>query len=104
VSRSVFIRLLKEEDKGAGLSDAVAALRQGREESAVHVADPNSFSKIPGAPFAYWVSEDVRAIFGTGSQLEADGREVQSGASTMDDFRFLRLWPEVKSELHARSR
>ena len=34
-------------------------------------------------------------MFQQNPELESQGRDVQSGASTMNDFRFLRLWWET---------
>ena len=62
------------------------------------------FKKISGAPFAYWISSAVREQFSSRRPLESDGRDVQSGVSTMDDFRFLRVWWETSDEKIARNR
>ncbi len=53
-----------------------------------------SFRKVPGAPFAYWVSESVRSLFCMSSLIK-DLCLVASGTGTLDDFRFLRLWFET---------
>lgn len=60
--------------------------------------DPNSFRSIPGAPFAYWVSEAVRSIFAELPTFEANGRAVRQGMATADDFRFVRGWWEVDAD------
>jgi len=55
----------------------------------------DNFSKIPGAPVAYWVSKKMYAAFDNGQPLGniADSRQ---GLSTADNDRFLRLWYEVQ--------
>jgi len=97
MSKSVFFRLLKEEDKGIGLSDAVAALRRGQEESAVRVADPNSFGQIPGSPFAYWTPQPLINAFEQMSCFENETRTVRQGGVTGDDARYIRAFWEVSS-------
>ena len=90
-----FIRLLAEEDKEAALTDSVEALRSGEASSALFSTDPRKFSMVPGAPFAYWVSDRIRRLFVELPPFEADGRKVRIGLSTSDDFRFIRLGWEI---------
>lgn len=52
-----------------------------------------NFSKIPGMPVAYWVSERMFKVF-EGKKLFDYGRTCQ-GLATADNNRFLRLWYEV---------
>ena len=58
------------------------------------VADQYNFSKIPGSPVAYWVSEKVLQSFmfmpSFGSYFEP-----RQGLATGDDETFLRYWHEV---------
>ena len=54
----------------------------------------DNFSKIPGSPVAYWVSEQFLKVFGSpytiGTQAAA-----KKGLTTSDDATFLRFWYEV---------
>ncbi len=63
---TTFVRLLADKDKDSNLLASCAALRAGLGVGDIRVFEvaPNSFRAIPGAPFAYWVSEAVRSIFG----------------------------------------
>jgi hypothetical protein len=97
-------RLLNEDEPAAPLAAAVDALRTGQAAANVFDVDPTSFSAIPGTRFSYWVGNSTLSVFREYAQLEADGREVQSGASTMDDFRFLRLFWEISADTQARGR
>ena len=54
-----------------------------------------SFSKIPGSPIAYWVSERMLTAFDKGTSIFRIA-EPKSGLSTTDNERFLRFWTEVK--------
>lgn len=55
--------------------------------------DEQNFSKIPGSPIAYWVSEKVFNIFESNKKLK-DICAVKNGMSTTDNNRFLRYWYE----------
>jgi hypothetical protein len=93
--QTLFLRLLAEDDKEAGLSRAIADLAAGRENKLAYSVDPDSFRQVPGAPFAYWVSERIRRIFRDLPRFESNGRELRVGGQTSDDFCFLRLSWEV---------
>jgi hypothetical protein len=95
---TLFFRLLSHEDKAAALSEAIGAVRAGRTPDAVvHAVDPASFRQVPGAPFAYWVSDRIRRLFTELPRFEGDGRTVRVGLQTSDDFRFVRAWWEVSA-------
>jgi len=98
VSETLFFRLLAEDDKGAALADAVAAVRAGAEDGAIHAVDPASFRQVPTSPFAYWVSERLRRVFTELPRFESNDRTVKQGLATADDFRFVRAWWEVAPE------
>lgn len=57
-------------------------------------SDQSNFSKIPGSPIAYWVSNQVINSF---SQYKngAEYADFRHGMSTSDNNRFLRYWHEV---------
>jgi hypothetical protein len=96
---TLFFRLLSHEDKAAALSEAVAAVSEGRSLNPVaHAVDPASFRQVPGSPFAYWVSERIRRLFTILPSFEGEGRTVKQGLATADDFRFVRAWWEVPPE------
>ncbi len=57
-------------------------------------ADQSQFSKIPGTPLAYWVSENFVSTFENNTiEKIADAKK---GLSTGDNNRFLRLWYEIQ--------
>lgn len=53
-----------------------------------------NFSKIPGSPVAYWVSNAFLRVFDTGVLLGKIA-DAKQGVATADNNRFLRLWNEV---------
>jgi len=96
---TVFFRVLDEpvEEKASKLHRSVAALR--RHEHSATELDAVEFSAVPGSPFAYWVSKDIRAVFQRFEKFESRDRNVRQGLATTDDFRFLRAWWEVAPSL-----
>lgn len=59
-----------------------------------YAADQSNFSKIPGAPVAYWVSERIYRVFQEGEPV-GNLADVKRGMTTSDNNRFLRFWSEV---------
>lgn len=97
---SLFIRLMADEDKGAALAEVLARLRAGEADARVFKVAPESFEQVPGAPFAYWVSEAVRDTFRHVPAFETEERTAKQGLATADDFRFVRLaWEVPASQL-----
>lgn len=74
--------------------------QQGKEDMFLagenrHTAQQSNFSKIPGSPVAYWVSE---AMFKTFENPKVDSfGSTNNGFTTGDNNQFLRLWYEVMS-------
>lgn len=104
---TAFLRLLEDQDKEAALLEVARAFRNAPDvkEARIYDVNPLDFLNIPGAPFAYWTSAELMDVFGKGFRpLEAEGRDVQSGATTGDDFRFLRLDWEIHPDQKAHSR
>lgn len=85
------------------LSDFKGGMEVQRQKLLEAIANPNcgyfyeaqqsNFSKIPGSPVAYWVSENITNIFYTYKSLSHYGQPKQ-GLATGDNNRFLRLWFE----------
>ena len=59
-----------------------------------YVACSDNFAKIPGAPVAYWVSENMNKAFE--NTLLADHAIPKQGVATADNNRYLRLWYECQ--------
>ena len=58
-----------------------------------HVVKQESFTKIPGAPTAYWVSDNFIRDFELGDSFVTFG-EPKSGVMTGDDTKFVHSWYE----------
>ena len=59
-----------------------------------YVAEQDNFSKIPGSPVAYWVSQNFIDAFANGNLL-GDMSSISEGIKTGNNDLFLRLWYEV---------
>ena len=70
-------------------------IRSGGSPACASAIEPSEFNKIPGAPFAYWVSSAVRESFEVFRTASEEGLEARQGLATADDFRFVRLIWEV---------
>ncbi|WP_312352342.1 hypothetical protein [Pseudomonas sp.] len=91
---TTFLRLLADKDKAASLMASCAALRAEKSDIRVFRVAPESFRAVPGAPFAYWVSEAVRQVFTRLPAFECHERTARQGLATAEDFRFVRAWWE----------
>ncbi len=57
-------------------------------------AKPDDFKKIPGSPFAYWVSTEIRDVFAQNRTM-GEISNPRQGLATGDNGRFVRYWFEV---------
>lgn len=62
----------------------------------MYVACKENFSKIPGSPIAYWVSEKFIMAFSKGTPISKLA-DAKVGLQTGDNNEFIRLWFEVKA-------
>jgi hypothetical protein len=99
---TTFIRvtMASADDKAAKLLCAIKDLRvPSRHEDSVASAawdvQPSLFSKVPGSPFAYWVSDSIRRTFSRLASFASGDRTALVGLQTSDDYRFIRAWWEV---------
>ena len=54
----------------------------------------DNFSKIPGSPVAYWVSENIFNLYAQSEKM-ADYGQLKHGMTTGDNNRCLRYWYEI---------
>lgn len=81
--------------------------QQGKEEMFLsganrYTTQQDNFSKIPGSPVAYWVSEQVLSCFQAMPSL-GDKYTLLAGTSTGDNNRYQRNWFEVSSDSISRN-
>ncbi len=92
--KTVFLRALEADDKASALLAAIhePEVARGRQRFDIEL---RTFTTLPRSPFAYWVSAGIRKVFRECSRFETGERLATRGASTCDDFRYVRLWTEV---------
>ncbi len=101
---TTFIRLLDvpADDKATNLLRLI--IEENRPSEAkpapeVFSCAPTAFRSVPGSPFAYWVGDDVRAVFERVPSVQSNGRDARFGASPKDRFRFvLAAWEVPEGE------
>ena len=59
-----------------------------------YYTNQSNFSKIPGSPIAYWVSERMISVFIKGTRL-GDIADSKQGIATADNNKYLRVWYEI---------
>lgn len=62
-----------------------------------YTAKQENFSKIPGSPVAYWVSEKIFDCFANFEKID-DVANPRQGLATGNNEKFLRLWYEVSNK------
>lgn len=67
------------------------------EKRGVFYATQDNFSKIPGSPVAYWVSQNFTDAFVNGNLL-GDMSSISEGIKTGNNDLFLRLWYEIDKD------
>lgn len=90
--RTVFLRALDADDKALAVLQAISVPGSERQFE----VDVSEFSSVPGSPFSYWVSDELRRTFGNLPAFETGARTARQGLATADDFRFVRAWWEVQ--------
>src|SRR6266404_3070601 len=92
--RTIFLRILEADDKAEALRAAIWAPVAARGKQRFEL-DAVSFAAVPRSPFAYWVSDRLRSLFGKLQHFESGGRSVLGGLKTLSDERFVRVWWEL---------
>jgi len=88
-----YIRLINQRSATEKKQTAISAIEKN-DNTSIYLSNQNSFSKIPGFPIAYWVSDTIIGIF---NQQKALSYYADSciGMRTGDNNRFLRFWYEI---------
>ncbi|MDC1249319.1 BREX-1 system adenine-specific DNA-methyltransferase PglX [Planktomarina sp.] len=97
---STFIRVTGENQKEQVLANACRSLCSGTADTHVFQRIPESFEKLPGSPFAYWLTESLIEAFVKLPKFADTGRSAWIGLQTNDDLQWLRLWWEAGDEIN----
>lgn len=100
-NRAVFIRVVDTppDQKEAALRQAVGAGKESAASNRLFFVQLPIFQSIPTSPFAYWAPETVLRAFKEHPRYESGERTALQGASTCDDFRYVRTWYEVRRDV-----
>ena len=102
--RATFVRLLRDRDRQAALTESVADVNQGVDSSRLFRIAMGEFDVIPTNPLSYWMDAPIRRLFRDFPALEGSGGEARQGVATGDDFRFVRTIWEISPKDIAVSR
>ena len=93
---TLFFRMLDVpvEEKPSALLAAIRDLEAG----SVFSRSMERLARLPGCPFAYWMSDSAIELFVEARPLGTDKRFARVGMGTLDNFQFLRLWYEPSRE------
>jgi predicted RNA methylase len=94
-SASLFIRLLKEDDKASVLIEAASSSIRG----STYLVSEAAFREVPGTPFCYWAGNRMRRIFQSFPSFANAGGRPTLGLVSADNDRFLRLRWETPEKL-----
>jgi hypothetical protein len=95
---TTFLRVMADKDNASNLLTICTALRSNIDDSRLFEVPPESFLSVPGAPFAYWITDEVRRTFQQFPQFESETRLVRQGGVTGNDDRYIRLWWETSKQ------
>jgi hypothetical protein len=98
---TIFLRLLEDLEKHIGLSAAVNSFRLGELSHRIYHVSPSEFPKISSAPFAYWVSDEMRNTFQRMSSFEGEKRTAKQGLATSQEMTTNFRLPDDKDEQQA---
>lgn len=104
--RDVFLKSLEDQEvkidydkyrEGEGVS-SVEKLISNDGIKVSYVTNQNDFSKIPGSPIGYWLSEKIFNLLGGDYNL-GNISNIITGMTTGNNIRFLRQWFEIKNSI-----
>lgn len=93
---SVFVGMLKEEDKAKALLSEVETFRSGRPGKNTYIRDTSSFLAVDGAAFLYSVARPLLELAAKGQNLSSIGADARQGIGAAT--RYHRLWWEILPE------
>jgi hypothetical protein len=97
-SVGTYFRLVKEpdgEEKRQRFEQALANLRASQPDAVIYRYRQGDFDAIPGMPWVYWITEEIRSLFVSLPKMN-DASRPRVGLQTGDNLRFLRFWWEVE--------
>jgi hypothetical protein len=96
----IYFRLVRERDSEAkrlAFESAVLALKNLQSHPKVFQYRQGNFDAIPGEPWVYWISKNIRSVFIQNRSISEISKRPNPG-NTSDNFRFLRYLWEVNQK------
>ena len=93
--QTLFIRLLDEIDKELILKQTLCAISLGEHSNKIRLAYVHTFLNYPNNAISYWLPISYLRFFEKNQTFEQNYGTIRQGLATADDFRYLRLFPEV---------
>ena len=93
-----FFRVVLDENKEEAVLQGITEYKQGKFSKNVFSRSLESFKRLSGSPFSYWVSGEIIDKISKFPELDCAGATINVGLQTGDDFRFLRNFWEVDPE------
>lgn len=93
---TIFIRLLSSHEKQSALINEVENFRGGKQTQNLFDVVPKGLSEIPGSPFAYWITSNIRNSFSRFPRFSSERTTACiTNPAGNDNMRYLRAWWEV---------
>jgi|TARA_A100001391_G_scaffold177450_3_gene141312 hypothetical protein len=97
-AEAIFFRELNRIDKNSGLLESIHLLKNGREGDNFFRRQVKQFSVFEDMPYVYWINDSIAKKIAARPVVEPSECSIRVGLQTGDDFRFLRLWWEVRDD------
>jgi len=97
-NEALFFRELNRINKNEGLLESIGHVKAGRQGGNYFIRQVSQFSVFEDTPYVYWIDDSISRKIAIHPTVEPMACSIRVGLQTGDDFRFLRLWWEVKSE------
>lgn len=93
---AIFFRELNRANKNDGLLNSIELVKKGVPGSNYFKRQASQFLVFNDAPYVYWIDDSIARKIAAHPAVDPLASSIRVGLQTGDDFRFLRLWWEVK--------
>ena len=97
-NEALFFRELNRTNKNEGLLKSISHVKAGRHGENYFTRRVSQFSVFEDTPYVYWIDDSISRKIAAHPAVEPLACSIRVGLQTGDDFRFLRLWWEVKDK------
>lgn len=95
-SEALFFRELNRTKKNEGLLESISLAKAGRHGENYFKRRVSQFLVFEDAPYVYWIDDLISRKIAAHPAVDPLACSIRVGLQTGDDFRFLRLWWEVR--------